>query len=743
MIAAAVTAFRKLDIKDAGRKGGGGFPGLGRELGAGFVAALPALTNCFAYGALIFSGPLRPFLAEGVAAALMTCAAAALVVALTSRFRTAIASPSASTSALLAVLMASAAPAMEGLPPSQRLALAYAVLFVATAAASAALLLVGFIRAGKLFRFVPYPVIAGFMGATGWLMVADAIKMVTEVPIELRSLPDFAQPREGVLLAILLAWTALLWVVTKKIKHLLALPAALVLAALATGLVLPILGISGKEAHAQGILFYVGNTGWPGIPVLSGAYFHVDWKALLPMGGAIGALTLIAVLQPLFLASGLEISTRTEVDLDRELRNMGWANLASAVLGGFVGQVSLSATTANRSAGGTSRLTGIVVSLIALFSLFGVGAVLEFIPSFVLGGVLLMQGLRLLQEWAVTSYRALPRLEWVLVIAIIVITAWFGFVPAEFSGLLAACVLFALSVSRVDIVRAVTGLDARASSVVRSEEETRLLAEHGSRAQVMELRGFVFFGSAYHLRGKVKAILADHQPLVLIFDFGRVIGVDSSAVSAMVGISRLLADKGVQQLVTGLSPAAMQVLRESGGLDKTVVISADIDEALERGEEAVLAACASRAAVNPPFFDWLASMLGSAEFAATLQRHLVKAKHDRGSYLCRHGDPTDDLYLIEQGQLCAIVEQGVSAPTRVRVFGPHTLVGEIAFVLGVPRTASLRVEEDAIVWSLDRRAFGELLKSDASLVLALLQDVLRVQAERLAFATRQIAALRR
>lgn len=64
-------------------------------------------------------------------------------------------------------------------------------------------------------------------------------------------------------------------------------------------------------------------------------------------------------------------------------------------------------------------------------------------------------------------------------------------------------------------------------------------------------------------------------------------------------------------------------------------------------------------------------------------------------------------------------------------------------MLGVPRTASLRVDEDAIVCSLDRRAFGQLVQTDAGLVVALLQDVLRLQAERLSFATRQITALAR
>jgi SulP family sulfate permease len=354
-----------------------------------------------------------------------------------------------------------------------------------------------------------------------------------------------------------------------------------------------------------------------------------------------------------------------------------------------------------------------------------------------------VQGLRLLQEWAVATYQRLPRPEWLLVTAIIAVTAWLGFVPAEVGGLIAACVLFALSVSRVDIIRSIAGLDARTSSLVRPEHEMKTLAAHGGRVQVLGLRGYVFFGSAYHLREKVKALLAERQLLMLIFDFSGVVGIDSSATTTIVGIALMLRDKGVQFRAVGLSPVAMQAFREPNGLNKDLVVLPELDEALEQGENAVLAAHSSDAVASTSFSDWLSSIVGSAEFAMTLQQHLVRTDYERGSYLCRHGDPTDGLYFIEKGRVSAIVERNVSAPTRVRVFGLQTMIGEIAFVLNVPRTASLRVDEDARVWSLDRRAFDRLMTTHASLVLALLQDVLRLQAERLSFATRQIAALQR
>lgn len=715
---------------------------LPREIGAGLIAALSAVTSCFVYGALIFSGPLHPYLSEGITASLLTCAATALVVALVSSFRTAIAVPVASISALFAVLMASLGPVIEQTPLDQRLALVMTALFATTAATAIALLLVGFLRAGMLVRFVPYPVIAGFLGATGWLIIAGAVKMTTGIAIGFSTLTQLTQDKAGIELLLLLGWTAVLWVATKKIKNPLVLPAGLVLASLAFNFALPLFGVSIADAQQQGFFFSIDAAAWSGIPAINGDYFRADWTALLSVSGEIGAIVLIAVVQTLFLATGLELATRTEVNLDHELRSLGWANLTSAAAGGYVGQISISLTTANRSAGGTSRIGGIVVSFVALLCLLGAGSVLGYVPQFVLGGALLLQGIRLIDEWVLKTYRRLPLLEWLLIIAIIIITAWFGFIPAEFGGLLISCLFFALSVSRIDIARPVYGLNARTSSSMRSEREMRSLAEHGSRVQVIELRGFIFFGSTNRLRNKVKALLAEHRPLMLIFDFSRVVGIDSSAATTMVGISHTLADQHIAQRYVALSPMISGVFREAGGLDKEAVILSDIDQALEHGEMAVLTPHVVGPLESPSLQDWLSEAFGNSEHAAILQKVMTRRLYASEDYLCHHGDSTNELFFIETGRVSAILGKNVSAPTRVRGFGPNMIVGEIAFVLNVPRTASLRVDEEAVVWSLSRDEFEKLVVAQPELVFALMQSMLQIQVERLSFATRQIAALR-
>ena len=96
-------------------------------------------------------------------------------------------------------------------------------------------------------------------------------------------------------------------------------------------------------------------------------------------------------------------------------------------------------------------------------------------------------------------------------------------------GVLAGCVIFAVDVSRVRVVRHQFGLDERTSSVIRSTEESALLAEHGGRVQVLELAGYLFFGSAYSVQERVRQLVEASKRTEVIFDFSGVTGIDSSA----------------------------------------------------------------------------------------------------------------------------------------------------------------------------------------------------------------------
>lgn len=714
-----------------------------RDLAAGLVTSSVSLAYCFSFGALIFAGPLQQFLGQGIAAALICSAITGLVISLKSGFPMSISGPEGNTAALLAAMMASLAPALSAQTGYGALYLALAALAFAGSATGIALYLLGHYRLGRLARFIPYPVLAGFQAASGWIMAAGAIRMSTGVPMKLSTVAAFADTEPATMLAITAAWAWLLWQVTTRIKHFLALPIALATAAIATGLTFKLLEAFGYPMRTADWMFTVTKGMDVALPVLAPGFWHVHWATLLPISGEIGAIILMAALTIVFTATSIEQVWRIDVDLDDELKVQGLANIASGLLGGLVGHISLNRTILAREAGGTGRATGVVVGLFGLATLAGGLGLVGYIPRFVLGGLLLELGVRLMWRWSITSRVRFSRLEWLLVPTILLITAWFGVLIGFLIGILGGCVIFVLSVSRVDIVKHRFTVDERPSSLVRSSAEMELIAAHGGEVHILQLASFIFFGSAYRLQEEIRILLSAKPPRMVIFDFTAVSGVDSSAGSSLLRIEEMLHNHGVTHAVVSTSPQIRNVMYDAGALDNGVIEHDSLDVALEFGESMLLDVHGLEAASYRTLPDWLADALGGEERAGALIAALEPAFYADEGYLCRAGDPTDALLFIEHGRVSVEVELPGRSPIRQRVFGANTVLGETGFFLDIPRTANLRIDGAATIWALSRAAYERLNLHNPDLTAALLTYTVRIQAERLAFSTRQVAALQR
>ncbi len=714
-----------------------------RDLAAGLVTSLVSLAYCFSFGALIFAGPLQRFLGQGVAAALICSAATGIVVSLKSGFPMSISGPEGNTAALLAAMMASLAPVLAAQPGDGALYLALAALALAGTITGAALYLLGRYRLGRLARFIPYPVVAGYQAVSGWIMASGAIRMSTGVPVRISTLAGFATPDVAAMLAVTAVWGLALWLITARIKHFLALPVALAAAAASADLGFHLLESAGYPVHSAHWMFAVTKGMDVALPVLTHGFWHVPWASLVPVSGEIAALVLMAALTTVFTSTAVEQTWRIDIDLNAELMVQGLANIASALAGGIVGHLSLSRTLLAREAGGTGRLTGLVVGLVGLGILGGGLHLVSAVPRFVLAGLLLELGVRMMWRWSVGSRGRLTVLEWLLVPAILFITAWFGVLIGFLVGVLGGCVIFVLSVSRVDIVKHSFTVDERPSSLVRSSDETALIAAHGAEVHIWQLASFIFFGSAYRLQERVAALIAQTPPRMMIFDFTAVSGIDSSAGSSLLRIEEMLRNRRIAHIVVGASADIRHVMAEAGALKDGVIEEESLDVALERGEDTILQARGPNAPGQRSLPEWLADALDSATHAEELIAALEPAHYADEVHLCRAGDPTDSLLFIEYGRVSAEIVVPGRAPIRQRVFGPNTVVGETGFFLDIPRTADLRLDGTAKVWALTRPAFERLHTRNPDLTAALLTYTVRIQAERLAFTSRQVAALQR
>ena len=271
------------------------------------------------------------------------------------------------------------------------------------------------------------------------------------------------------------------------------------------------------------------------------------WSSLPSLAGDALAVIFVTVTNFLLNTTGLEIATRSEANIERDLKVLGIANVAIAALGGYVSCTSFSRSMLVRTAGATSRIAGLTVAAISAAVLFADPSFLGYVPKYILGGLLFYLGADLVYQWLIHSSRRLLLLEYLSLIAIASLIIYSGFIAGVLIGIVIGCATFALSASRVNAIKFNFDGSEYRSSLDRGPYELSLLAEHGRKIQGMTLQSYLFFGSANRLYQHVKALLsAQPDCRFLIFDFRLVTGINSSATHSFAQIKQAAAACGTR-----------------------------------------------------------------------------------------------------------------------------------------------------------------------------------------------------
>ncbi len=222
---------------------------------AGTVCSILSIAYCLSYAALIFTGPLEHLLSYGIAVTFLSAAIGGAIVALRSSLPFAVAGPDSSISVVLAALVATLVQHLVASGSTDLLEPTLIAVALATALTGLLLCVLGFTHAGRAIRFVPYPVIGGFLGATGWLLITGAVQVVTNQRPTLTNIGAFAdltvmsKIAPGVIVALSL------YVLLQRFKSPLIMPGVLVTAFAATHLVLLATATPIATAQDSGWLF--------------------------------------------------------------------------------------------------------------------------------------------------------------------------------------------------------------------------------------------------------------------------------------------------------------------------------------------------------------------------------------------------------------------------------------------------------------------------------------------------------
>jgi len=711
------------------------------SVAAGLIIGAVESVLAIAFAALVFGGLLGARLPEGIGLYLGAAALTLAFMAWRSGSRGVVGSVQDAAAAVLG-LVASAAAAkaadldliarQSGLEvhgrPDVFLTVVAATLVV-TVLCGILFVVIGRFRLGGLIRFVPYPVVGGFLAGTGWLLFKGGVYVATGTILHLRTVPAMIREHHLVHWLPALAFGVILLISVRVVKRPLVIPAviAIGLGVFVAGMVAT--GSSIEEVRDGGwLLFGPGETAQPWKPWAFRALGGADWLSVLESWAGIVTAVFVATFAILFNISGTELVLDRDLDTNREMRDAGVLNVVSGALGGIPGYHALSLTALATRMSVDARAAGLIAALVPLAAVVVGAEVVGLIPRMIVGGVLVFLGLAFIVEWVWDKRRRLPPLEYGVVLVILVGIIVWGFLTGVMIGMVLAVVLFAISYGRIELVREVAFGETYRSNVDRPAAERAELRDRSDHVQLLRVSGFVFFGSTDRLLERIRRRMeAATPPRFLVIDLRRVTGVDSSVVVAFVKVLRLAEAAGSEIVFTGASDRVRDQLARGGVVesDGLVAFEPDLDRGLQRCEDALLSAPSLTEAKREH------PAAGHDGLPPGLAVHLERVSVPEGAVLLHQNDPPGDVYVLESGRLGVETTTPEGSRIRLRTLRPGVVAGEITLYTGIPRTADVVAEVPSVVLRISREAIERLESEEPELAATLHRWLASTMAERL------------
>ncbi len=426
-----------------------------------------------------------------------------------------------------------------------------------TALVGVMLVLAGLLRLGFVANFISSPVLTGFKAGIGLVIVLDQVPKLLGLHIH----------KEGFFRDVI------------SLAHQLPETSLATLAVAAVTL-LVLIGMELRWAHAPAPLVAVGGAiaaSWLlGLPAMG-----VATVGLIPQG--LPALTLpdLALVEMLLpgalgialmsftesIAAGRAFAKQSEppTAANRELLATGAANLGGALFGAMPAGGGTSQTAVVRAAGGRTQMASLVTAGMAAATMLLLAPVLGLLPYATLAAVVIVYSVGLIQPAEFLAIRRVRRMEfhWALVACLGVLV--FGTLKGILVAIIVSLIGLASQVARPNLY--LIGRK-RGTDVLRPLSPEHPDDETFPGLLIIRPEGRIFFFNAQQIGERIKALVDEHQPRVLLLDMSRVPDIEYSALQALIEGERRAAARGGALWLSGLNPGVLEVVRNSGLADR-------------------------------------------------------------------------------------------------------------------------------------------------------------------------------
>jgi SulP family sulfate permease len=719
------------------------------SLMAGVITGILGVSVGLSLSLLIFGDKLEHHISYGIGMALFSGFVVNLVVALTSSFRGIVTYPQDTPTAVLAVVITTI---FAGLPAEtteeQLLVTAIATVTLTSLLMGIFCTIIGQLKLGNLIRFIPYPVIGGFLAGTGWLLFKGAIKMMVKSLTVKDQIARFLEINVigHWLLPIIFAVTLLL--VLRRYHHWAILPGMTLGAIAIFYLVLAFNRVSIDKAREYGWLlkYFSKDLAWH--PLNPGELAHAHWGNIFANTGSILSIILLSIIALLLNASFIELETKKDINLDRELRSVGIANFLASLGGGFIGFHGLHESVLSEEVGIDNRLVGIFAASVYGILLFFNPSIFALFPTPVISGLILFLALEFLLEWLYDAWFKFPKSDFLTILVILAVIINVGFLQGVIVGLVITVTLFVIKYGSISVAKHTFSGVTRQSNVDRSAEQMQLIQEQGEQIYILELQGFIFFGTANNLVKQIQDRIEslEQNPLrFILLDFRLVRGLDSSTVLGFVKIEQIAEKYSLILIFTDLAPEFRKTLQKSGCLKAPFCrLFPDLDRGLEWAEnELIERARFSNSSLweGKHRAEDLVKIFGISQDIKGFLDYLIPVELGDGEVLFQQGDDPDGLYFLETGKISVFLTLGNGETKRLRTYDSGTIIGEMGLYQQAPRSASVIADQRSRLYHLSKDSFEKMELKNPQLASTFHRFIVGLLAERLRHREKELRTL--
>jgi SulP family sulfate permease len=412
-------------------------------------------------------------------------------------------------------------------------------------------MLLGILGIGRYIKYIPYPVVSGFMSGIGVIIVISQIFPFfgagspsggsLAIVQRLNEIPPLIN-WYSVLLAS--ATIAIIYLFPKITK---AVPSSLV-ALIAISLVAFFIFTDGQVR----VINDSTEGGVPtGLPALHLDFFGVfgDTGHLMLIFEFAFTLAALGAIDSLLTSIVADNITKTKHDSNQELVGQGIGNMGAALIGGLPGAGATMRTVINAHTGGKTKISGIIAGLFLLAVLLGLGSLVGKIPNAVLAGILITVGIGIIDYKGLRHLRTIPRADAVVMVVVLLLTVFVGLLQAVAIGMVMAALLFMKNIADVIDHKTKSAPLKDFAREIPWRDEGNIIENVGDRVYIKHLDGPLFFGFSARFQEMIKA-LPDIRVVIIRMD--RVPYVDQSGLYALEDAVMDLQNQGIKVVFTGL-----------------------------------------------------------------------------------------------------------------------------------------------------------------------------------------------